>query len=137
MNTKRWSVTGQAASTTLLLYSRLMTGRSGSREYGPSREAWSGESGCWIFVDIARTDQGAYYPAGRGNFSVGKADSADDDVNSKSERLSDENTEYRLKNSLSIPTEDKIYFRTGKQVLKWGRSYFWNPTDLINVEKDF
>ncbi|MFC1617358.1 hypothetical protein ACFL2K_03970 [Candidatus Margulisiibacteriota bacterium] len=30
--------------------------------------------------------------------------------------------------------KDKIYFRTGKQVLKWGRSYFWNPTDLINVE---
>jgi|GEM_PF-564441 len=29
----------------------------------------------------------------------------------------------------------KIYFRTGKQVLQWGRCYFWNPTDLINVEK--
>ena len=34
--------------------------------------------------------------------------------------------------------QNKVYFRTGKQVLKWGRSYFWNPTDLINVErKDF
>ncbi len=31
--------------------------------------------------------------------------------------------------------QNKVYFRTGKQVLKWGRSYFWNPTDLINVEK--
>lgn len=30
---------------------------------------------------------------------------------------------------------NRIYFRGGKQVLKWGRSYFWNPTDLINVEK--
>ena len=29
----------------------------------------------------------------------------------------------------------KIYFRLGKQYLKWGRNYFWNPTDLINVEK--
>lgn len=29
----------------------------------------------------------------------------------------------------------KIYFRTGKQVLQWGQCYFWNPTDLINVEK--
>jgi hypothetical protein len=33
---------------------------------------------------------------------------------------------------------NKVYFRVGKQVLKWGRSYFWNPTDLINLEnKDF
>ena len=29
----------------------------------------------------------------------------------------------------------KIYFRLGKQYLQWGRNYFWNPTDLINVEK--
>jgi hypothetical protein len=34
--------------------------------------------------------------------------------------------------------KNKVYFRTGKQVLKWGQGYFWNPTDLINVEqKDF
>jgi hypothetical protein len=30
---------------------------------------------------------------------------------------------------------NRVYFRTGKQVLKWGRSYYWNPTDLINIEK--
>jgi len=29
----------------------------------------------------------------------------------------------------------KVYFRTGKQVLQWGRCFFWNPTDLVNVEK--
>lgn len=29
----------------------------------------------------------------------------------------------------------KIYFRAGKQVLQWGRGYFWNPTDLVNVER--
>jgi len=29
----------------------------------------------------------------------------------------------------------KVYFRTGKQVLQWGRCYLWNPTDLINIEK--
>lgn len=29
----------------------------------------------------------------------------------------------------------RAYFRTGKQVLQWGRCYLWNPTDLINVEK--
>lgn len=28
-----------------------------------------------------------------------------------------------------------VYFRTGKQVLQWGRCYLWNPTDLINIQK--
>lgn len=31
--------------------------------------------------------------------------------------------------------DHKVYFRTGKQVLQWGRCMLWNPTDLINVEK--
>jgi len=26
-----------------------------------------------------------------------------------------------------------VYFRAGKQVLQWGRGFFWNPTDLINI----
>lgn len=29
----------------------------------------------------------------------------------------------------------RVYFRTGKQVIQWGRGYLWNPTDLINAEK--
>jgi hypothetical protein len=29
----------------------------------------------------------------------------------------------------------KVYFRAGKQVLQWGRGYFWNPTDMVNVER--
>lgn len=28
-----------------------------------------------------------------------------------------------------------IYFRLGKQVLTWGRGFFWQPTDLVNLEK--
>jgi hypothetical protein len=28
-----------------------------------------------------------------------------------------------------------VYLRAGKQVLQWGRCFFWNPTDLINVER--
>lgn len=28
-----------------------------------------------------------------------------------------------------------VYFRIGKQTLKWGRGYFWNPTDLISIDK--
>ncbi|MBI5207390.1 MAG: hypothetical protein HY934_06315 [Candidatus Firestonebacteria bacterium] len=31
--------------------------------------------------------------------------------------------------------KNAVYFRTGKQVLQWGRCYLWNPTDVINVEK--
>jgi hypothetical protein len=32
----------------------------------------------------------------------------------------------------------RIFIRSGKQVLVWGRNYFWNPTDLVNIEqKDF
>jgi len=29
----------------------------------------------------------------------------------------------------------RIYFRAGKQVLQWGRGYFFNPVDLVNIEK--
>ncbi|MCP4753290.1 MAG: hypothetical protein GY866_20560 [Proteobacteria bacterium] len=32
----------------------------------------------------------------------------------------------------------KAYFRIGKQTLKWGKGYLWNPTDLISIDqKDF
>ncbi|HRP68231.1 MAG TPA: hypothetical protein PLY93_01715 [Turneriella sp.] len=27
-----------------------------------------------------------------------------------------------------------VYFRVGKQVLVWGRGFFWNPSDVINAE---
>ncbi|MBN8221823.1 MAG: hypothetical protein J0L53_12925 [Spirochaetes bacterium] len=27
-----------------------------------------------------------------------------------------------------------VYFRAGKQVLVWGRGFFWNPSDVINTE---
>ncbi len=29
----------------------------------------------------------------------------------------------------------RVYVRAGKQVLQWGRCFFWNPTDLLNVER--
>ena len=28
-----------------------------------------------------------------------------------------------------------VYFRFGKQLIKWGRGYLWNPTDYINIQK--
>jgi len=36
---------------------------------------------------------------------------------------------------LDFNIADRVYFRTGKQVLQWGRCSLWNPTDLINIEK--
>lgn len=36
---------------------------------------------------------------------------------------------------LDANIKNRIYFRAGKQVLQWGRCFFWNPTDLINIEK--
>jgi len=36
---------------------------------------------------------------------------------------------------LDVNIAHKAYFRAGKQVLQWGRGYFFNPTDLINVER--
>jgi len=35
---------------------------------------------------------------------------------------------------LDFNLHQQVYVRVGKQVLKWGRCYFWNPSDLINVE---
>ncbi|HRY29066.1 MAG TPA: hypothetical protein P5079_03410 [Elusimicrobiota bacterium] len=29
----------------------------------------------------------------------------------------------------------RVYLRTGKQVLQWGRCGLWNPTDLVNIER--
>ena len=29
----------------------------------------------------------------------------------------------------------KVYFRFGKQALKWGRCYLWTPTDLLSEDR--
>lgn len=36
---------------------------------------------------------------------------------------------------MDVNVNRRAYFRIGKQVLQWGRCYFWNPTDLINIER--
>lgn len=36
---------------------------------------------------------------------------------------------------LDFNIDHQVYFRTGKQVLQWGRCALWNPTDLVNVER--
>ncbi|HOJ77736.1 MAG TPA: hypothetical protein PLZ08_09580 [Bacillota bacterium] len=52
------------------------------------------------------------------------------------DKLKDEEFDINIK-ELFIDNnwQNKVYFRNGKQVLKWGRCYFWNPTDLINIDK--
>jgi hypothetical protein len=36
---------------------------------------------------------------------------------------------------MDINIAQRIYIRSGKQLLKWGRCSFWNPTDLVNVDR--
>lgn len=36
---------------------------------------------------------------------------------------------------LDFNAGNRVYFRTGKQVLQWGTCSLWNPTDLVNIEK--
>ncbi len=35
---------------------------------------------------------------------------------------------------MDVNIRNKAYFRAGKQILQWGRCYFWNPTDLISID---
>ncbi len=45
-------------------------------------------------------------------------------------------TDTKLKELfLDTNLQNKIYFRFGKQVLQWGQGYFWNPSDLLNIQK--
>lgn len=37
---------------------------------------------------------------------------------------------------VDTPIQNKIYLRWGKQVLQWGRTRLWNPTDLINIDRN-
>jgi len=37
---------------------------------------------------------------------------------------------------MDTPIRNTVYLRWGKQVLQWGRCKLWNPTDLINVDKE-
>lgn len=72
-----------------------------------------------------------YYPYGYTEYSIAT------DENFNSLNIEEEkNTDYVLKEIfLDANINKKIFFRFGKQVLQWGRGYFFNPTDLINIEK--
>ena len=36
---------------------------------------------------------------------------------------------------LDVNIRYRIFFRVGKQVLQWGTGFFWNPSDLINIDR--
>lgn len=46
------------------------------------------------------------------------------------------NLSYSIKELfMDMNINRNIYFRAGKQVLQWSRTYFWNPSDVINTQK--
>lgn len=48
----------------------------------------------------------------------------------------DSNTSWRIPEMfVDANIQHRLYFRVGKQILQWGRCYFFNPTDLINIER--
>jgi hypothetical protein len=82
--------------------------------------------------------EGNYYP------SFSEADLINYGVNSTStDQTSTENqptnSEYYTGGVkeffIDANLQNKVYFRIGKQVLKWGQGYFWNPTDLLDIDK--
>jgi hypothetical protein len=57
-------------------------------------------------------------------------------ISSDTTLLETNNTALILKEFfLDANVNRMVYFRVGKQVLQWGTAYFWNPSDLINVQK--
>ncbi|MCP4294783.1 MAG: DUF1302 domain-containing protein, partial [Proteobacteria bacterium] len=60
----------------------------------------------------------------------------DTGIDSDQETEEDDVTLRELFGDVNIA--QKFYFRIGKQTLKWGKGYLWNPTDLISIDqKDF
>lgn len=50
---------------------------------------------------------------------------------------SDSATAWRVPEAfLDANIAHRAYFRFGKQVLQWGRGYFFNPTDLVNTDRN-
>lgn len=68
--------------------------------------------------------------------SLAQEDKELNSLRKESDDTSNNNLEDNLKEFfIDANYRRKAYFRIGKQVLKWGRTYFWNPNDFINIEK--
>lgn len=81
-----------------------------------------------------------YYPAGKDQeLSLSDEEKKRLGLNPDDVVTTKQYTEFKI-NEFFVDTnwQNKVYFRTGKQVLQWGTGYLWNPTDLINKDrKDF
>jgi hypothetical protein len=139
LNTNRVEVTGQAAST--MTYSLCSPADGWSGLFKREEHGLDNLMSADFFVDI-RLRNGIksflslgldYNPAG---LEVDPPQAGGDPGIEPQPNKDELSTNYRLKEFfIDANWANRVYFRTGKQVLKWGRSYFWNPTDLINVEK--
>ncbi|WP_300671399.1 hypothetical protein [Desulfoluna sp.] len=72
-----------------------------------------------------------YYPYGFSEYHLAR------DENQKILEIEEEkDTDLILKEIfIDANINKKVFLRGGKQVLQWGRGFFFNPTDLINIEK--
>ena len=52
--------------------------------------------------------------------------------------LTDRETTEHLFNEafIDVNLNKQLYVRVGKQTLQWGRTFFWNPIDLVSVEEE-
>jgi hypothetical protein len=130
LNRKSVEVTGQISNTTAYsLYSPADNWRGEIPGSEPEEHSLGNQIGADFLVDI-RLQDGVksflgfgldYSPVGTAYNPAGAASSA---------------TDLQLKEFfIDVNWKKRVYFRSGKQVLKWGRSYLWNPTDLINIDK--
>ncbi len=57
-------------------------------------------------------------------------------ISSTFKTYQENDVEYPLEEIfIDINARKHAYFRIGKQFLKWGVGYLWNPTDVINIER--
>ena len=88
------------------------------------------QDGFKVYADI----EGSYYPNRTGSSLT--VEGTDGNGNIQEFTYTQSNSEIILKEFFfDANYKRKVYFRFGKQNLKWGKSYFWNPTDTINIER--
>lgn len=95
-----------------------------------------------LYLDVRVTDgikvfgdlEGSYYPKGKVSYKT--LDYEENGVDKSITYKEELNSELLIKEFFfDTNYKRKAYFRFGKQNLKWGKSYFWNPIDTINIER--
>ena len=141
---KQISITGQVEAETTV--SRQSPSKDWFGLQKQEENELSNQMTATLFADIRMgpkfksfiSFEASYFPEGRDELRTGSMLGPDGQPTTI-QFVEKEYTDYQIKEFfIDTNIQNKVYIRTGKQVLKWGRCYFWNPTDLINVEqKDF